>query len=60
MTRLKKLLVAGLMVIVTGCASIGSALLNMTQSIFSWVRASANSYKYENKHEYLDGVKESR
>lgn len=58
MTRLKKLLVAGLMVIVTGCASIGSALLNMTQSIFSWVRASANSYKYENKHDgavYKDG-----
>ena len=58
MTRLKKLLVAGLMVIVTGCASIGSALLNMTRSIFSWVRASANSYYEENTHDgavYKDG-----
>lgn len=49
MTRLKKLLVAGLMVLVTCCVSMGSALLNITQSIFSWVKASANSYKYENK-----------
>ena len=52
MTRLKKLLVAGLMVLVTCCVSIGSAISNITQSIFSWVKASANTdtYKYSNTH----------
>ena len=53
MTRLKKLLVAGLMVLVTCCVSIGSAISNITQSIFSWVKASANTneYKYSNSHD---------
>jgi len=53
MTRLKKLLIAGLMVIVTCCVSLGSALLNITQSLFSWVKigAMAGSYDYGNKHD---------
>lgn len=50
MTRLRKLLVTGLMVIVTCCVSLGSALLSVTQSIFSWVKASANNtYNYANE-----------
>ena len=61
MTRLRKLLVACMMVLVTCCASIGSAISNIAQSIFSWVKASASSsssYDYSNKHEeseYVEG-----
>lgn len=60
MTRLKKLLVAGLMAIVTCCVSFGSAIVNVTNSIFSWAKASANSndYSFTNKHDkatYQDG-----
>ncbi|MBR1985165.1 MAG: hypothetical protein IKA31_05420, partial [Clostridia bacterium] len=57
MTRLRKLLVACMMVLVTCCTSIGSAISNIAQSIFSWVKASA-SYDYSNKHnesEYVEG-----
>ena len=61
MTRLKKLLVAGLMAIVTCCVSFGSAIVNVTNSIFSWAKASANSnnYSYTNNHDkatYQDGL----
>jgi len=49
MTRLKKLLVAGLMAIVTCCVSLGSAIVNISQSIFNLFTASADSsYKYKN------------
>lgn len=49
MTKLRKWLVAGLMVIVTFCVTLGSALLNVTQSIFTKMKASAQTdYAYSN------------
>lgn len=50
MTKLRKWLVAGLMVIVTFCVTLGSALLNVTQTIFTKLKVSAASsdYAYSN------------
>ena len=50
MTKLRKWLVAGLMVIVTFCVTLGSALLNVTQTIFTKLKASAQQtdYAYSN------------
>lgn len=52
MTRIKKLLVAGLMAVITLCVSIGTALINISQSIFSWVKVSATTnYDYSNTND---------
>lgn len=49
MTRIKKLLVAGLMAVVTFCVSIGSAIINIGQSLFSLVSVGATTnYDYSN------------
>ena len=52
MTRIKKLLIAGLMAVVTFCVSLGSAIINISQSIFSWISVgAATNYTYSNENE---------
>lgn len=50
MTKLRKWLVACFMAVITLCVSMGSALLNVTQTIFSKLKASATTtdYAYSN------------
>ncbi len=44
MTRIKKFLVSGLLVLVSCCTFLGSAITNFAQSIFSFGSASASSF----------------
>ena len=51
MTKLRKWLVAGFMTVITLCVSMGSALLNVTQTIFSKLKVHATTdYAYSNSN----------
>ena len=51
MTRLKKILATGLMILVSCCTYLGSAIVNVAQSLFSFKSASAASFNPGNTND---------
>lgn len=58
MTRLKKLLVTGLLVLVSCCTYLGSAIVNVAHSIFSFGSASASTFNGGNTNNSGSAIKQ--